>query len=641
MKARTLIQVLFISISFFFQGCNSEKGIYELFSGTLPRIEIPDEEGSSYTNAQSVFITMKGDAVELEGEVYPIRLSSEDEEEMVFEATIPINDELIVNSLTYLKTDEKLLLRFSDTEKEVALEKFSAMMERKANEFVEVELSADLSHLSENQKELLRLLFQVADIIEDIYWAQVFPDRDAALASMMDENITRFFKINYGPWERLNGNLPYLSGYGPKPKGSGFYPADMSMEEFEELDDPGKTSLYTLITRNQDASLKVVPYHEAYAEEVQKASDLLLQAAELAEDEGFKKYLELRAEALLSDDYYPSDLAWMDMKDNDIDMVVGPIENYEDALFNYKAAHESFILIKDKSWSEKLAHINAVLPDMQRSLPVPELYKQEVPGSDSDLGAYDVIYYSGDCNAGSKTIAINLPNDERVHASKGSRKLQLKNAIRYKFEEILLPISNVLIAEEQREHVTFDAFFENVMYHEVAHGLGLNQTINGKGTVRSALKEQYSALEEGKADILGLFLITRMYERGMLGERDLMDTYVTYMASIFRKVRFGAASSHGKANMIRFYYFQEMGAFSRDLNGTYSINFDAMQRAMNDLSNLILTTQGEGDYELARKLVEEKGFIRDELQSDLDRLKVLNIPVDIVFKQGPEIVGLQ
>ena len=300
----------------------------------------------------------------------------------------------------------------------------------------------------------------------------------------------------------------------------------------------------------------MVPYHEAYSEQVQQAAELLRQASDLAEDPGFKKYLLLRADALLSDDYYPSDLAWMDMKDNDIDFVVGPIENYEDALFNYKAAHESFILIKDKSWSEKLAYINSVLPKMQKSLPVPPEYKQEVPGSNSDLGAYDVIYYAGDCNAGSKTIAINLPNDERVQALKGSRKLQLKNAIRYKFEEILLPISNVLISEDQREHVTFDAFFENVMYHEVAHGLGLNHTINGSGTVRSALKEQYSALEEGKADILALFLITKMYEQGRLGERDLMDTYVTFMASFFRSIRFGVASSHGKANMIRFYYFQ-------------------------------------------------------------------------------------
>jgi hypothetical protein len=278
---------------------------------------------------------------------------------------------------------------------------------------------------------------------------------------------------------------------------------------------------------------------------------------------------------------------------------------------------------------------------MQRSLPVPAEYKREIPGSNSDLGAYDVVYYAGDCNAGSKTIAINLPNDERVQTDKGSRKLQLKNAIRYKFEEILLPITNVLIEEDQRAHVTFDAFFENVMYHEVAHGLGINQTIVGKGTVRSALKEQYSALEEGKADILSLYLITRMYEEGMLGERDLLDNYVTFMASIFRSIRFGVASSHGKANMVRFYYFQEMGAFSKDSEtGTYRINFEEMQLAMNKLARLILTTQGDGNYEQAKLLITEKGFIREELQNDLDRLKDLNIPVDIVFNQGPEYLGL-
>ena len=640
MKLRPFVPILIAGFFVLFQGCRNEKGIFELFSGTLPRLEFPDEEGSRYTTPQSLFFTMKGDALELEGEVYSLQLNSEDEQQIRYSTTIPIQGGLTVNGLTYLKTEESLLLHFSELEKELHLEKFSTLMQRKTKEFAEVELNSDLSHLSDNQKEMLGILFQVADIMEEIYWSQVFPDRDAALSSMVDENISRFFQINYGPWERLNGNLPYLPGYGPKPKGSGYYPADMTAAEFDQLEDPEKTSLYTLIIRDQDGSLKVVPYHEAYAGQVQKAADLLKEAAVLADDKGFKKYLELRAEALLTDDYYPSDMAWMDMKENDIDFVVGPIENYEDALYNYKAAHESFILIKDKSWSEKLAYINSVLPRMQKSLPVPEAYKQEVPGSDSDLGAYDVIYYAGDCNAGSKTIAINLPNDERVQASKGSRKLQLKNAIRYKFEEILLPISNVLIAEEQREHVTFDAFFENVMFHEVAHGLGLNQTIHGAGTVRSALKEQYSALEEGKADILSLFLITKMYEEGMLGERDLMDTYVTFMASIFRSIRFGVASSHGKANMIRFYYFQEKGAFSRDLNGTYSINFESMQIAMNELTHLILTTQGDGDYELAKRLVEEKGFIREELQADLERLKDLNIPVDIVFKQGPEVVGL-
>jgi hypothetical protein len=641
MKLRAIYPLLTAGFFLFLQACNDEKGIYELFSGTLPRFEIQDGDGYRYTSPATLFFTMKGNAVELNGEVYSIKETSDDQESITYSAIIPLNEDITLSAMTYMKTDEKLVLDISGLEKNVTLEKFARLIERKANEFALVDLTADLSTLTDDQRELLGLLFQVADIMEEIYWLQVFPDKEDALGSIMDENVARFFKINYGPWERLNGNLPFLPGYGPKPAGSGFYPADMTTEEFDVVDDSQKKSLYTLIQREPNGSLKVVPYHEAYAVQVERAADLLKQASKLAKDRKFKKYLELRAEALLTDDYYPSDMAWMDMKDNDIDFVVGPIENYEDALYNYKAAHESFILIKDKTWSEKLEYITSVLPRMQRSLPVPDAYKKEVPGSKSDLGAYDVIYYAGDCNAGSKTIAINLPNDEQVQSSKGSRKLQLKNAIRYKFEEILVPISNVLIAEDQREHVTFDAFFENTMYHEVAHGLGLNQTINGKGTVRSALREQYSALEEGKADILSLFLITRMYEEGMLGERDLMDNYVTFMASIFRSIRFGVASSHGKANMIRFYYFQELGAFSRDMNGAYSINFEAMQRAINELSNLILTIQGDGDYDLAKKLVEEKGFIREELQSDLEMLKDLDIPVDIVFNQGPEVVGLR
>jgi len=458
---------------------------------------------------------------------------------------------------------------------------------------------------------------------------------------MMDQNMQDFFKINYGPWERLNGNLPFLPGFGSKAPGSGYYPSDMSRAEFDALEDESKKSQYTLIQRDEAGSLKVLPYHVAWKAEMEEAAKLLRQAAALAEDKGFRYYLELRADALLSDDYLASDMAWMDMKDNAIDFVVGPIENYEDALYNYKAAHESFILIKDREWSDKLAYISSVLPEMQKSLPVPADYKREVPGSDSDLGAYDVIYYAGDCNAGSKTIAINLPNDPRVHAAKGSRKLQLKNAIRYKFEEILVPISNVLIDESQRDHVTFDAFFENIMFHEVAHGLGIKQTINKKGSVRSALKEQYSALEEGKADILSLFLITTMAEKGLMEKEDLMDNYVTFMASIFRSIRFGVASSHGKANMVRFYYFQESGAFSRDITrGTYRVDFEKMQQAMNNLATLILSTQGDGDYAEASRMVEEMGFIREELQVDLNRLRDLNIPLDIVFNQGPSYTGL-
>ncbi|HDJ32686.1 MAG TPA: Zn-dependent hydrolase [Bacteroidetes bacterium] len=515
-------------------------------------------------------------------------------------------------------------------------------IQKKVNEFVEVELTSDLiAELSEKERQMLPYLFDAADIMDKLFWKQAYGDKSELLDTITDEATRAFVLINYGPWERLNNNRPFIEGAGEKPAGASFYPPDMTREEFEALDAPDKTSLYTLIRRDENGNLITVPYHKAYRPELEKAAELIRKAAGLAEDEGLKKYLELRSEALLTDDYYPSDLAWMDMKTNNIDFVVGPIENYEDGLFNYKAAYESFILVKDNEWSRKLEKFSALLPELQTTLPVPPEYKSEVPGSSSDLGVYDAIYYAGDCNAGSKTIAINLPNDERVQAEKGSRKLQLKNAMRYKFEKIMVPIADLLIEEDQRKHITFDAFFENTMFHEVGHGLGINNTITGKGTVREALKEQYSAIEEGKADILGLFLVTRLAEMGELGEKDLMDNYVTFMAGIFRSVRFGASSAHGKANMIRFNYFLEKEAFSRDeTTGTYRVDFDKMTEAMNELASEILTIQGDGNYEAARQMVEEKGMIGDMLRADLQRIAAAGIPRDIRFRQGKEVAGL-
>ena len=264
-----------------------------------------------------------------------------------------------------------------------------------------------------------------------------------------------------------------------------------------------------------------------------------------------------------------------------------------------------------------------------------------ISGLDSDLGVYDVVFYAGDCNAGSKTIAINLPNDPKVHLEKGSRKLQLKNAMKYKFDKILLPIGNILIDESQRGHIKFDAFFENVMFHEVGHGLGIKNLVKGKGTVREAMKEMHSSLEEGKADIMGLYMVSKLAEMGELPEKDMMDNYVTFVAGIFRSVRFGAASSHGKANMVCFYYLQERGAFERNPEtGTYKVNFDKMTEAMNSLAKDILTLQGDGDYEGTKKLFAEKGFIGEELQNDLNRVAEANIPRDIRCIQGKEMLGL-
>ncbi len=507
--------------------------------------------------------------------------------------------------------------------------------------YAPVQLTADLSGLTDNQKKMLPLLVQASDIMDDLYWLQAYGERDALLAGVRDDATRRFAEINYGPWDRLDGDRPFIDGVGAKPPGANFYPPDMTREEFDAADLAGKDSLYTLLRREGD-NLVVVPYHVAYRDPLDRASNLLKQAAEFAEDKGFRSYLLKRAHGLESDEYQPSDLMWMDVKNNAIELVIGPIETYEDALFGYKAAYESYVLLNDLEWSERLSRFATFLPELQRGLPVPEVYKREQPGSDSDLNAYDVIYYAGHSNAGAKTIAINLPNDEEVQLRKGTRRLQLKNAMRAKFDKILLPIADELIAADQRQHVTFDAFFANTMFHEVAHGLGIKNTINGRGTVREALKEHASSLEEGKADILGLYMITALFDRGEITDVAIEDNYVTFLAGIFRSVRFGASSAHGKANMIRFNFFKNTEAFTRDeATGAYSANIDRMREAITALSRLLLTLQGDGDYSGARQLVTKKGVIGDQLAADLERLAQAGIPVDIVFEQGLDVLGLQ
>ncbi len=510
-------------------------------------------------------------------------------------------------------------------------------------EFTTVRLTANLSGLSENQRKIIPLLIDAGKAMDAAFWVQAYGDKEKLFSSIEDPALRRYVKINYGPWSRLDDNAPFIEGVGPKPAGANLYPADMTKEEFEAAaaGNDELTSLYTMVRRDADGKLIAIPYNQFFDEYVQTASDKLRAAADLAEDPGFKNYLELRAAALLSNDYFESDLAWMDMKGNVIDVVIGPIETYEDQLYGYKAAFETFILIKDLDWSERLSKYAAMLPELQAGLPVPEEYKRDVPGTDSDLNAYDVIYYAGDCNAGSKTIAINLPNDEEVQARKGSRRLQLKNAMKAKFDKILVPIANELVAEDQRRHVKFHAFFSNTMFHEVAHGLGIANTLDGEGTVREALKDQASALEEGKADVLGLYMVTKLHDKGELGEEPLEDYYTTFMASIFRSIRFGAASAHGRANMVRFNYFMEQGAFSRDeATGTYRADYGKMQQAVDALSELILTLQGDGDYDGVTALMAEKGKIGEQLQADLDRLNAAGIPVDIIFEQGLEVLGL-
>lgn len=501
-----------------------------------------------------------------------------------------------------------------------------------------VKLTTNLNQLSTAERKMLPLLIQAAQIMDELFWLQAYPQQDSLLNAVKDDRAKEYIRINYGPWDRLNNNKPFIAGIGAKPAGASFYPADMTKEELEKSDLKDKYGQYSVVRRDSIGKLMTVPYHELFATQLQRASSLLKQAALIAEDEGLKKYLNLRADALTSDNYTASDLAWMDMKNNGLDIIIGPIENYEDNMFNARASYEAYVLVKDKAWSKRLEKYVSLLPGLQKGLPVPAKYKQEKPGVDSELNAYDVVYYAGDCNAGSKTIAVNLPNDPIIQQKKGTRRSQLKNAMQAKFDKILVPIANELIDKEQQQYINFDAFFANVMFHEVAHGLGIKKTVNGKGLVKDALKEQFSWLEEGKADVLGLYMVTNMLKAGEL-QGDIKTYYTTYMAGLLRSVRFGAASAHGRANMQCFNYFKQQGAFLRGTNGTYKIDYPKFEQAMNGLSKMILTLQGDGDHAAVAKAQAENAVISNELKQDLDKLNNKGIPVDIVFQQGVDVLG--
>jgi hypothetical protein len=505
--------------------------------------------------------------------------------------------------------------------------------------YTTVKLDPDESKLTAKERQMLPVLVDAARAMDPIFWMESYGARDALIRQISDPSARRLADINFGPWDRLDDNAPFVAGFGRKPDGANYYPTDMTKAEFETAVAAGGAradslkSLYTVVRRDAAGKLYAIPFHTIFAAQHQLAASKLREAAALADDPGLKSYLTLRAQALLTDDYQPSDFAWMDMKNNTLDIVIGPIETYEDALFGYKAAHEGVVLIKDHEWSQRLAKYASLLPGLQRGIPVAEEYKRETPGGASDLNAYEVVFVSGQANTGAKTIAINLPNDEEVQLKKGARRIQLKNAVRAKFDRILMPIAQELIVPDQLHNVTFDAFFGNVMFHEVSHGLGIKNTINGKGLVRTALKERYSALEEGKADILAMYMIRALNAQGQAASPNIEDNYVTLLASMFRSVRFGATDSHGRANVVAFNFLQKFGAFTREPSGKYRVDMAKMRDGADSLAARIIRIQGNGDYEDAGRLNAEFGTIGPVLQGDLNRLGAKAIPVDIVYEQ--------
>ncbi|MBP5535819.1 MAG: Zn-dependent hydrolase [Bacteroidales bacterium] len=514
-------------------------------------------------------------------------------------------------------------------------------IEQKVAEYAPFTLTTNLNVLSDSEKQLIPIFIQIADIMDDLFWEQAFGSENrAALDTISDPAMKEFAMIQYGAWDRLDGEKPFLPGFGEKPKGANFYPTDMTDEEFAKLGAAERQNQYSIIRRDSEGKLQAIPYHEAYAEKLAVVDSLLGEAIAIADNPGMKRYLETRREAFQKDYYFTSDMAWMDMKDSRLDFVVGPIENYEDGLYGLKTAYEAFILVKDEKWSNDISRFVHLLPELQKQLPCDPKYKKEVPGTESDLNVYDVVYYAGDCNSGSKTIAINLPNDENVQLIKGARRLQLKNAMNAKFEMILKPIAGMFICDEQQDNVKFDAFFSNVCFHEVAHGLGIKNTVNGKGNVRTALGNQYSTWEEAKADICGLFITQKLIEQGQIKGLTAEDAYVTFLAGILRSVRFGATEAHGIANMMCFNYLQDNNAFTRNQDGKYVIDVKNFKAAMESWAAMIIAIEGEGDIETATSYAKVNGLVRPDLQRDLDAIRAANIPRDIRYNQGLEALGL-
>jgi Peptidase family M49 len=509
---------------------------------------------------------------------------------------------------------------------------------------VEVALTTELyGGLSEHERAMLPLLLDACAEMDNIFWQEAYGDRDALLSTIDDPEARRFAEFNYGPWDRRAGNAPFLSEVGPKPLGAQFYPADMTSAEFEAAcaESPERAvalrSQYTLVRRDAAGRLVGVPYHEAFADSVERAAARLRAAAILADDPGLRTYLELRAEALLTDDYRPSDVAWLDMKSNGIDVIIGPIENFEDALYGCKTAHAGVVLLKDREWSARLSSLTEALPELQRGLPVPDAYKKETPGSDGQLGVYDAVAFAGHANA-IPPQAVNLPNDEDLQLTKGTRRLQLRNAMRWVFDQTIVPVIDSLIDADQRSDVRFEAYFECVMCHEIAHGLGIKHTIGGTRSVREALREQEGVVEEGKADIVGLHLLARLKAAGELPEASLASANVTFVAELLRQIRKGSASEHSRAALANLGFLLETGAISRHPGtGTYRVDVPTMARAIDTLAERYLRLQGDGDYDGALAFIPKDMGLNPTLKVDLDRLAAANIPIGVRFVPATDL----
>ena len=572
--------------------------------------------------------------------------------------------------------------------------------------YKKISLKTDTSLLSEAERKCLVHLIKAAQKVDEIFWKQAFKEKSKALEGIKNDTIRRFVEINYGPWDRLNDDKPFLQGYGSKPKGGNFYPENFDIntvppnfrerlmlpysivkplskadlmpppppKKGEKPSMPERPMIMERFPLTNGNEIGLVDYNSFFEKDIQLILQEMMKAATAIEKEDklFAIYLRERAMSITANQYTMSDIKWMTLKSH-LDIVIGPIENYEDKLLGTKTSFEAYVLVRDREWGAKLEKYVSYLPELQANIPVEEAYKPKIsnntgvnqfdengnimPTGDmidiqgypplqkpnaslSQLAVFDAVYYAGDCNAGSKTIAVNLPNDEVLQKYYGTRRSQLKNTMKAKFEEMVKPISQILVDPSQQKNILFDAFFANVMFHEVAHGLGVkNLVADTNKTVREALGADYSAIEECKADVLGLYMVTQLFNKGEL-TGSLDDYYVTFVASVFRSVRFGAASAHGKANMITFNTLLNSGCIVNGKKG-YTVNVVAMKVVIEKLAAELLHLQGDGDQIGVVKMLQERGIIKASLNEDLAKLEKAKIPVDIIFDQGIDTLGLK
>lgn len=519
-------------------------------------------------------------------------------------------------------------------------EEEKVMLGNKIAQYAVTQVNYDESLLDERQKIVIQKLYEAAKIIDDLFLEQVYSQNHELKKKLesssdeVDKLRLQYFTINFGPFDRLDENKPFIEGH-QKPDGANYYSEDITKEEFEQWvkdnpnDEKAFRSEFTVIRRNENG-LVAVPYSEFYKTKLEQVSKLLREAAEYADNVSLRNYLLTRASAFETNDYYASDMAWMDLKDHSIEVIIGPYEVYEDELFNYKAAFECFLTIVDPAETEKLKIFANYLKEMEDNLPIPNEHKNFERGSDSPIVVVQEVFSAGDTKAGVQTLAFNLPNDERVRKAKGSKKVMIKNIHEAKFEKLLYPIAEKVMDSEQLQYVTFDGFFNHTLMHEMSHGVGPGFIkVDGRDTeVKIELKETYSKLEECKADILGMYNNILMIEKGVYPKEFENQLWSTFLAGIFRSVRFGVDAAHGGANAIIFNYLLEHGAYEHnELTNTVKVNFEKVYGVLQALGTKVLMIQATGDYDGAKKLLADYAVDSPTMQKL--KSKLTDLPVDI------------